>query len=134
MKQSGFTLIELVIVVVVIGVLAGAALPKYVDFTDDAKLNALQSQADVIRQACALNQSYKNAPSGSKAASNYKSAAGTCSTAVTSLLDGGLTNNMQVAAGTSGQGGQCLLAYGTPPAPASCASPTCITFICSGAP
>ena len=36
-KQSGFTLIELVIVVVILGFLAVTAIPKFLDLTDQSK-------------------------------------------------------------------------------------------------
>jgi prepilin-type N-terminal cleavage/methylation domain-containing protein len=37
MNQSGFTLIELIIIIVVLGVLAVSAVPIYYNLTDDAK-------------------------------------------------------------------------------------------------
>lgn len=36
-KQKGFTLIELVVVIVILGVLAATAAPKFIDLTEDAE-------------------------------------------------------------------------------------------------
>ena len=34
-QQAGWTLIELVVIIVVLGILAALAIPKYVDLTDE---------------------------------------------------------------------------------------------------
>lgn len=44
-KQSGFSLVELVIVIVVVGLLAVAALPRFLDVTDEAKKASIEGVA-----------------------------------------------------------------------------------------
>lgn len=44
-KQTGFTLIELVIVVVILGLLAATAIPRFLNVTDDAKVATVEGVA-----------------------------------------------------------------------------------------
>ena len=47
-KQSGFTLIELILVIVIIGVLAVSVAPKLLDTKEDANIAALSTIAAVL--------------------------------------------------------------------------------------
>jgi MSHA pilin protein MshA len=53
-KQKGFTLIELVVVIVILGILAATAAPKFIDLTGDARKSTMQGVQGSINSAINL--------------------------------------------------------------------------------
>jgi MSHA pilin protein MshA len=53
-KQQGFTMIELVMVIVILGILAATALPKFVSLQKDAKLASLDAMKGALQSAAAM--------------------------------------------------------------------------------
>ncbi len=53
-KANGFTLVELLIVVVILGVLSGVALPNFLAQRDRAKVGAANAQAAALMTACEI--------------------------------------------------------------------------------
>ncbi|OBT08011.1 MSHA biogenesis protein MshA [Vibrio sp. UCD-FRSSP16_10] len=53
-KQSGFTLIELVVVIVILGVLAVTAVPRFVNLQSDARASSLQGLKGAMAGAASI--------------------------------------------------------------------------------
>lgn len=54
MKQQGFTLIELVMVIVILGILAATALPKFANLNRDAKIASLNALQGALKSSVSI--------------------------------------------------------------------------------
>lgn len=108
-RVSGFTLVELIVVIAILAILAAVAIPRFVDLSGDARTAAMNGVIGALASGAAVNYAAQVADNASAVVVN------TCTnTAMSAVLTGGLPAAATISGtgdGTTGASMTCTVTY-----------------------
>ncbi len=78
MSQKGFTLIELILIIAIVGILAISALPKFLNLSSDAEIAAQNGIVGAVRSGIALYRANEMVTKGGQGSYPKTLESGTC--------------------------------------------------------